>query len=63
MRKSKILFTGAGGFLGRQFVPLLKKDGWDVTSPRSAQVNLENKDEGDIVEAYKYILHQIRKFT
>ena len=47
MRKSKILFTGAGGFLGRQFVPLLKKDRWDVTSPRSSQVNLENKDEVD----------------
>ena len=59
MRKSKILFTGAGGFLGRQFVPLLKKDGWDVTSPRSSQVNLENKDEVDKLfdGEYDFVIH------
>ena len=42
MRKGKILFTGSGGFFGRQFVPLLIRDGWEVISPRSKEINLEN---------------------
>ena len=53
MRKGRILFTGAGGFLGRQFVPLLIEDGWEVICPRSSEVNLEELDEvNEIFKGY-----------
>ena len=59
MRKGKILFTGSGGFFGRQFVPLLIRDGWEVISPRSKEINLENKEEVDTLftDHYDAIIH------
>lgn len=57
MKKGKILFTGGGGFMGRQLVPLLRRDGWEVVSPRSTKVNLENKDE--VLELFRSELEDI----
>ena len=59
MRKGKILFTGSGGFFGRQFVPLLIRDGWEVVCPRSKEINLENKDEVDTLftDHYDAVIH------
>jgi len=36
---------------------------WKKGTKERFDKDLFRKDEGDIVEAYKYILHQIRKFT
>ena len=30
MSKGRVLFTGAGGFVGSQLVPLLEMDGWEI---------------------------------
>ena len=36
----KVLFTGGRGFIGRELIPLLKKDGFEVTAPSSRELNL-----------------------
>ena len=47
MKKGKILFTGGNGFLGRQLIPLLEEDVWDIVRPRSSKVRLEVDTEVD----------------
>ena len=47
MKKGKILFTGGNGFLGRQIIPLLEEEGWDIVRPRSSKVRLEVDAEVD----------------
>ena len=47
MKKGKILFTGGNGFLGRQIIPLLEEEGWDIIRPRSSKVRLEVDTEVD----------------
>tara|TARA_B100000959_G_scaffold260870_1_gene297858 strand:+ start:230 stop:1090 length:861 start_codon:yes stop_codon:yes gene_type:complete len=44
-KKGRILFTGGGGFLGRQLIPLLREEGWEVVRPRSNQVRLDYEEE------------------
>ena len=41
MTNKKILFTGGNGFIGRQIIPFLEKDGHTVVRPRSTQIRLE----------------------
>ncbi len=41
MTNKKILFTGGNGFIGRQIIPFLEKDGYTVVRPRSTQIRLE----------------------
>lgn len=60
MKKDKILFTGGNGFIGRQIIPLLEKEGWEVVRPRSHQVRLEITSEVDSLfkgEKYYAIIH------
>jgi len=60
MKKNKILFTGGNGFIGRQIIPLLEKDGWEIVRPRSYEVRLENTSEVDSLfngEKYYAIIH------
>ena len=45
--KGRILFTGGGGFIGCQIIPLLREDGWEVVRPRSGQVRLDFEEEVD----------------
>ena len=45
--KCRILFTGGGGFIGCQIIPLLCEDGWEVVRPRSGQVRLDFEEEVD----------------
>ena len=45
--KGRILFTGGGGFIGCQIIPLLCEDGWEVVRPRSSQVRLDFEEEVD----------------
>jgi GDP-L-fucose synthase len=47
MKKGKILFTGGNGFIGKQIIPLLENDGWEIIRPRSHQVRLEVTEEVD----------------
>ena len=61
MKKGKILFTGGNGFIGRQIVPFLIEDGWEVIRPRSTQVRLEVLDEVETLfnngQHYDAIIH------
>lgn len=60
MKRNKILFTGGNGFIGRQIIPLLEKEGWEVVRPRSNQVRLEITSEVDSLfkdEKYYAIIH------
>lgn len=44
MTNKRIFFTGGNGFIGREIIPLLKKDGFEVTAPSSRELNLiDNK--------------------
>ena len=45
MTSKKILFTGGNGFIGRQIIPFLERDGYEVVRPRSTQVRLEVDEE------------------
>lgn len=36
----KILFTGGNGFIGKEIIPLLINDGYDVYAPTSKELNL-----------------------
>lgn len=40
MKRNRIFFTGGNGFIGKEVIPLLKKDGYDVVSPSSKELNL-----------------------
>ena len=42
MNEKKIFFTGGNGFVGKEIIPLLKQDGYSVTSPSSSQLDLKN---------------------
>lgn len=60
MKKGKILFTGGNGFIGRQIVPLLEQEGWEIVRPRSHQVRLEVTSEVDSLfnnQKYDAIIH------
>lgn len=54
MKKGKILFTGGNGFIGRQIVPLLEQEGWEIVRPRSHQVRLEITEEVDSLFENQY---------
>lgn len=54
MKKNKVLFTGANGFIGKQIVPLLESDGWEIVHPRSHQVRLEITEEVDSLFENQY---------
>ena len=43
----KIFFTGGGGFVGREIIPLLKKNGHKVIAPSSKDLNLLDSDAVD----------------
>ena len=58
--KGRILFTGGGGFVGRQIIPLLQEEGWEIIRPRSSQVRLDFEEEVDTLfedGAYDAIIH------
>lgn len=60
MSKGRILFTGGGGFVGSQLVPLLERDGWDIVRPRSSEVRLDYEEEVDTLfegDDYHAIIH------
>ena len=60
MKKGKILFTGGNGFIGKQIIPLLENEGWEIVRPRSHQVRLEITSEVDSLfngEKYYAIIH------
>ena len=39
MKKNlKILFTGGKGFIGREIIPLFRKDGYEVVDPSSKTI-------------------------
>lgn len=60
MKKGKILFTGGNGFIGRQIIPLLEDEGWEIVRPRSHQVRLEVTSEVDSLfngQKYYAIIH------
>ena len=40
MTNKRIFFTGGGGFMGREIIPLLKRTGHKVIAPKSRQLNL-----------------------
>ena len=58
MKKGKILFTGGNGFIGRQIIPLLQEEGWDIVRPRSSKVRLLR--EGVVV--YTGLLGSLKRF-
>jgi len=37
---NKIFFTGGNGFIGKEVIPLLRKDGYKVVAPSSSELNL-----------------------
>lgn len=45
----KIILTGATGLIGKEVLPLLKKEGFDILALSSKNCNLFNKDEIDNV--------------
>ena len=56
----KIFFTGGGGFVGREIIPLLKKNGHKVIAPRSRELNLLDSDAvNDFVKGQEFdaIIH------
>ena len=60
MSKGRILFTGSGGFVGSQLVPLLEMDGWEIVRPSSKQVRLDREEEVDTLfkhGEYNAIIH------
>lgn len=60
MIKNKILFTGANGFIGKQIIPLLEAEGWEVVKPSSKEVRLDVQSEVDSLfegQTYHAIIH------
>jgi len=60
MTKNKILFTGASGFIGKQIIPLLEKEGWEVVKPSSKEVRLDIQSEVNSLfdgQTYHAIIH------
>lgn len=60
MKKGKILFTGGSGFIGKQVIPLLENEGWEIVRPRSYQIRLQVTEEVDSLftgEKYDAIIH------
>ena len=56
----KIFFTGGSGFVGREIIPLLKKNGHKVIAPSSKDLNLLDSDAVDnFVQEQKFdaIIH------
>lgn len=47
MKSTKILFTGGSGFIGKEVIPLLLKDGYEVIAPSSSDLNLLNQSQVD----------------
>ena len=46
---NKVLFLGGSGFIGREVLPLMKLNGYDVDYPGSNELNLLDDEKGEIV--------------
>lgn len=44
MKSKKIFFTGGGGFIGKEVIPLLRKDGYEVVAPSSSELNFTDNN-------------------
>ena len=50
-KKLKILFTGGKGFIGREIIPLFRKDGYEVVDPSSKELDLLDANS---IQKYKF---------
>ena len=61
---TKLLFTGSNGFLGKNILPLLEKDGYAVTALDIANSNINSNLSKEIPcfsETYDIVLHTAGK--
>lgn len=60
IKKGKIFFTGGTGFIGREIIPFLSNDGWEVISPTSSELRLDVSEDVDsffVDQYYDAIIH------